>query len=44
MELFSKYGVAAAKEALADSGICMEQGGPYRVGVIVGSGVGTCRQ
>ena len=41
MELFSKYGVAAAKEALADSGICMEQEDPYRVGVIVGSGVGS---
>ncbi len=41
MELFSKYGVAAAKEALADSGICMEQEDPYRIGVIVGSGVGS---
>lgn len=41
MEAFSQYGVAAAKEAFADAGIDMEQEDPFRVGVIVGSGVGS---
>jgi 3-oxoacyl-[acyl-carrier-protein] synthase II len=41
MELFSQYGVAAALEALAQSGIDMEQEDPFRVGVIVGSGIGS---
>ena len=41
MEAFSQYAVAAAKEAFAQSGISMEDEDPYRVGVIVGSGVGT---
>ncbi|MGN0314427.1 MAG: beta-ketoacyl-ACP synthase II [Fusicatenibacter sp.] len=40
MGLFSQYAVAAAKEAFADAGIDMEQEDPYRVGVIIGSGVG----
>ena len=33
MELFSQYAVAAAKEALEDSGLDMEKEDPYRVGV-----------
>ena len=41
MEAFSQYAVAAAKEAFAQSGISMEDEDPYRVGVIVGSGVGS---
>lgn len=41
MEAFSQYGVAAAKEAFEDAGICMEKEDPYRVGVIVGSGIGS---
>lgn len=41
METFSQYGVAAAKEAFEDAGICMEKEDPYRVGVIVGSGIGS---
>ena len=41
MELFSQYAVAATKEALADSGIDMEKEDAYRVGVSVGSGIGS---
>lgn len=41
MELFGQYAVAAAKEALTDSGIDMEQEDPYRVGCAVGSGIGS---
>ena len=41
MELFSQYAVAAAKEAMADAGIEMGKEDPFRVGVIVGSGIGS---
>ena len=41
MELFSQYAVAAAKEAFADAGLDMEQEDPYRVGTIIGSGIGS---
>lgn len=41
MELFSQYAVAATKEALADSGLNIEQEDPYRFGVSVGSGIGS---
>ena len=41
MELFSQYAVAASLEALKDSGIKMEEEDPYRVGVIVGSSIGS---
>lgn len=41
MELFSQYAVAAALEALEDAGIEMEKEDSFRVGVIVGSGVGS---
>ena len=41
MELFGQYAVAAAKEALTDAGINMEQEDPYRVGCAVGSGIGS---
>ena len=42
MENFSQYAVAAAKEAFAMAGLDMSQEDPYRVGVIIGSGVGSC--
>ena len=41
MEAFCQYAVAAAKEALADSGLDMEKEDPWRVGVAVGSGIGS---
>lgn len=41
MELFCQYAVAAAKEALADAGLDMEKEDPFRVGVSVGSGIGS---
>lgn len=41
MELFSQYAVAAAKEALEDSAINLEKEDPYRIGVAVGSGIGS---
>lgn len=40
MGTFSQYAIAAAKEAFADAGISMENEDPFRVGVLVGSGVG----
>lgn len=40
MELFSQYGMAAAKEAIEDAKIRMEEEDPYRVGCAVGSGIG----
>ena len=41
MELFSQYAVTAALEAMKDAGLEMEKEDPFRVGVIVGSGVGS---
>lgn len=41
MELFSQYAVAAAQEAIVQSGLDMEKENPYRVGVCVGSGIGS---
>lgn len=41
MEVFCQYAVAASKEALEDSGIDMEKEDPFRVGVSVGSGIGS---
>lgn len=41
MELFCQYAVAATKEAMEDAGIDMEKEDPYRVGVSVGSGIGS---
>ena len=40
MDVFSQYAVSAAMEAAEDSGIVMEQEDPYRVGVIISSGIG----
>ena len=39
MEPFSQFAVAAAKQALDQSGIDMEKEDPFRVGVSVGSGI-----
>lgn len=41
MELFSQYAVAAAKEAITDSGIKLEKEDLYRAGCAIGSGVGS---
>ena len=40
MEAFCQFAVAAAKEAMEDSGLDMEKEEPYKVGVAVGSGIG----
>ncbi len=44
MEPFAQYAVAAAKEAFEDAGLDMAKEDPYRVGVIVGSGIGSLRE
>ncbi len=41
MELFSQYAVAASKEALADSGIDLQQEDAYLIGTAIGSGIGS---
>lgn len=41
MEAFSQYAVAAAKEALEDAKIDMEKEDSFRVGVSLGSGIGS---
>lgn len=41
MEQFCQFAVIAAKEALGDAGITMEKEDPFRVGVSVGSGIGS---
>ncbi len=41
MELFSQYAVVAAREASEDAGLDMEKEDAFRVGVIVGSGIGS---
>lgn len=41
MEMFCQFAVAAAKEALEDSGLDMSQEDAYRVGSAVGSGIGS---
>lgn len=40
MEVFSQYAVAAAREAVEMADLHMEQEDPYRIGVIIGSGIG----
>lgn len=44
MEFFSQYAVAAAKEAVRDANIDMEQEDPFRAGVMIGSGIGSLSQ
>lgn len=41
MELFCQYAVAATAEAMKDAQIDMEKEDPFRVGVSVGSGIGS---
>ncbi|MDD2968505.1 MAG: beta-ketoacyl-ACP synthase II [Lachnospiraceae bacterium] len=41
MELFCQYAVAASKEAIEDSGLDLEKEDAFRMGVSVGSGVGS---
>jgi len=41
MELFCQYAVAASKQALEDSGLDLSKEDPYRIGVAVGSGIGS---
>lgn len=41
MEPFCQFAVAAAKQAMDDSGINMENENPYRVGCAIGSGIGS---
>lgn len=41
MEPFCQYAVAAAKEAIEDAKLDMEQEDPYRVGCAIGSGIGS---
>lgn len=41
MELFCQYAVAATKEAMEDAGLDMEKEDAYKVGVSVGSGIGS---
>ncbi len=44
MDTFSQFAVAAGKEAFEQSGLCMEKEDPFRVGVIVGSGIGSLQE
>lgn len=44
MERFSQFAVAAALEALRDSGLDMEKEDAFRAGVIIGSGVGSLQE
>lgn len=41
MEQFCQFAVAAAKQAMDDAGLDMENEDPYRVGCAVGSGIGS---
>ena len=41
MEPFSQYAVAAAKEAIEDSGLDISKEDPYMVGCAIGSGIGS---
>ena len=41
MEAFCQFAIAATKEAMEDAGLDMEKEDPYRVGVSVGSGIGS---
>ena len=44
MERFSQFAVAAASQALVQSGLNMEQEDPFRVGVSIGSGIGSLQE
>jgi len=40
-ERFTQFAVAAAKQAVADAGLALDQENPFRGGVIIGSGMGS---
>ncbi len=40
MDRFIQYGIVASKKAVADSGLEMDKEDPYRVGIILSSGIG----
>jgi 3-oxoacyl-[acyl-carrier-protein] synthase II len=44
MDRFTQFGVAAAKQAFDDSGLDISKEDPYRVGSIVGSGIGGIKE
>ncbi|MCB6610559.1 beta-ketoacyl-ACP synthase II [[Clostridium] symbiosum] len=41
METFSQYAVAAASQAIKQAGLNMEKEDPYKVGISIGSGIGS---
>ncbi len=41
MELFCQYAVAASREAIEDAGLNLDKEDPFRLGVSVGSGIGS---
>lgn len=43
MERFVQFSVTAAKNAIDDSGLDVSKEDPYRIGVLVGSGIGSLR-
>ncbi len=43
MERFVQFGVTAAKNAISDSSLDISKEDPYRIGVLVGSGIGSLR-
>lgn len=43
MEKFAQYAVAAAKQAVADSQLDVSKEDPQRIGVLIGSGIGSLR-
>jgi len=43
MEKFVQFGVTAAKNAIDDSSLDVSKEDPYRIGVLVGSGIGSLR-
>src|SRR2546428_9218137 len=40
LDRYAQFGLVAAKEAIVDAALRMDQEAPYRVGVIVGAGMG----
>ncbi|MBS6954325.1 MAG: beta-ketoacyl-ACP synthase II [Enterocloster asparagiformis] len=44
MERFSQFAVAAASQAMQQSGLDMEKEDPFRVGVSIGSGIGSLQE
>ncbi|MBX7245564.1 MAG: beta-ketoacyl-ACP synthase II [Candidatus Sumerlaeaceae bacterium] len=40
LDNFARYGVVAARECMADSGLDLDKTDPFQIGVIVGSGMG----